>query len=344
MRITQVTYKRLVSVERFGNVSVEATGTLDAGEDRDEGFDELRRWVDLQVMTRKHSIEGRLGNDDDDEQEPGGYAPALAVSGSALPNKLYMQASPISGQQVIGSTGQVLAQARGISVGSTQPSGPGSNPARASPAHMVLVPPAGGRREVKLDSFGDPKLTLYDAHGTQVGPAHRLEPETARTMMFDSGIGELVLLPSGEVAYTPSNFLRQQQGMGWLQVSPGPPGSGCDLLEYRDWPGGMRARRVIAQGWADEALRRGLLVRRQGAPGMQFGVSEGAFWAAAPPSPMDDATDEQGEADKADDEDEPEPITKACAACEGIGNTRYHKVCPICQGRGWVDIAEIAAD
>lgn len=66
VKITTVTYKRLVSVEKFGNVSVEATGQLDDGEDRDAAFDELRRYVDLQVMTRKHAIEGRLGQDDDE--------------------------------------------------------------------------------------------------------------------------------------------------------------------------------------------------------------------------------------------------------------------------------------
>lgn len=70
VKITRWGYKRVVSVERFGNVQVEAFGEVEDGEDPDDAFDALRRSVDLKVIERKMRIEGTYPDPDEQESSP----------------------------------------------------------------------------------------------------------------------------------------------------------------------------------------------------------------------------------------------------------------------------------
>lgn len=344
VKISTVTYKRLMSVEKFGNISLEATGQLEPGEDRDDAYEEIRKWVDLQLNTRKLAIEGKLSSPDDDEPVPqvwpqvGGTqnaaraqqfptAQASPATGSSSP----VQAGSISAQQVV-IGGQVVAQARGGQVATQQVSYP-----------PLTIPP-GGRQEVDLDPHGDALLTIYDAQDRMQGQPLTLDGRTATTLIADQGRGRLERTHTGAIAYTPSNFLTEQQPQGgWLQVHEGRGVSPYDTLEYMDWGG--RIKRAMAKGWAATALSRGLLVARQGAPGLRFGVSEGAFWAAAPPTPFDDADDgerPEDEAFAADWEEDSADLAGGvtCPDCMGSGcysDESDSRNCPRCGGSGSIE-------
>lgn len=324
MKITTVTYKRLVSTERFGNVSVEATGSLDASEDRDEAFDELRRWVDLQVMTRKHAIEGRLSDDDDDDEPPAQVWPQVPPQppraqqfqqGRAPATVQLGGVATISASQITGPGGQVLAQARGL------PS------QQATPRNYALLGrPPGGKVELETMPQGTGVLTVHDAQGAMQGAPLFVDQHTARSMLDDAMQGEILTSGGGEVAYTPSPFLADPPppANGWLQVVKG---YACDFLEYRNWDG--RIKRAMPPGWAQAAMSRGLLVPRQGQAGMIFGATEGAFWAAMPPTLFDDAED---------DDERPEDEAFAADWDADAPGQAGGVMCPDCMGSGSEDI------
>lgn len=95
MKITSITYSRLVSTERFGNVKVEATASIDPTDDRDEAFKELRQWVDLEVLTKKHQIEGKIATDPDDE-----IPYAQQMKPQPQPQRAPMNGASIGAQQI----------------------------------------------------------------------------------------------------------------------------------------------------------------------------------------------------------------------------------------------------
>lgn len=224
VKITRWTYKRVISVERFGNVQVEAVGEVEDGEDPDDAWDALRRDVDLKALERKMRIEGTIESDDD---EPSGYMPARAqqfkqggINASQINSGPVTRFSPNTG----GNLAQRL-QAQGASAPTMQqrinPASPQYDPdaegdsvaaarltmqQRARSAASKIAIPQDGRLQIDLGSQGA-LLRLYDGDDTEI-ETRPIPVEVAKAYMADHGDGDLSMDTSGNVTYRTRDDIR----------------------------------------------------------------------------------------------------------------------------------------
>lgn len=304
MKIERVTYSRLVSVERFGNVKVEATALLEDGDEPDDAFTDLRQWVDLQVLTKKHKIERATTSDDDDEPYNYSSTPPRAQQ--------FQQNSPtIVG---VGANGQALTV---NGSGQMVPAGSISAQQTSDPRAV----PAGGRFEMLLRPNGSALRRVYDADGdlTHEGP---ITDDQARTLVERGGEALNDILRDDYPGQEWEEADRARAGLspadGWLQVQFGPVG-GYDTIQFMNWPI-TRTDRAVPAGTVQSAIDAGLLVARRHKPGLTFGPSGELVFNQY----IDGVAAQNTDSAEVD-----------CPACNGQGHNKHtFDDCSLCEGDG----------
>ncbi len=376
MKFKTISYRRLESVEKFRNVTVEATVELEDGDDPETAFEELRVWVDYKALERRRKIEGVLSDDGDAEEDRVAAGPIHFQSGSIPPAAIILNSAPThsnpmpAGQppRFTKAAQQAQAIANGISAQTIRaitgdgqiatapsPAPPSMRAAQINAAMLPAIPEEVHKAFAQLAYFTDGSrgysITAFPTVVGKLADGRSLTNPDRIKIEVRGGDDGATLYETYLPEWLATWAVRPRQEVPpgyWLQVTDGSAG------KQLSWQGSAAHLSAISlpQGFLGFAQANNLIRAAQGKPGLIFGPGgaellmayanrweSGLEQARARNGSVVVTGYEQEECDGSDREEEEEPQQVECPECGGTGdNPDEDGFCFTCDGDGWVTV------